>query len=82
MSMSSYCMNCGQPKQVNEFAAHTCGGCSTARAEAIQGAKAENPELSEDQLLYVGRQALAARQHSARQTYISPRDFDRAKMEK
>ncbi len=82
MPLSSYCKNCGAPKDVTEYADNTCGKCETYRKEAMQGAKAENPELSEDQLTYVGRQALAARAHNARQTWIHPRDFSRANMER
>jgi hypothetical protein len=79
--LSSYCRNCGAPKDVTEYAENTCGKCETARSEAIQGAKAEKPELTESELLYVGRQALSQRAITSRQTWVNPRDFRRADME-
>jgi hypothetical protein len=80
--LSSYCRNCGAPKDVSEYAANTCGKCATEAREARQGAAAENPALTESELLYIERQALAQRAHNARDTWVNPRDFDRAHMDR
>ena len=83
MSLSSYCRNCGKPNGTpEEMGANHCNECETARNEAMQGAAAKANEakqpMSQTDLLYVGRQALMQRQHSAHQGFISPRDFTRA----
>jgi hypothetical protein len=44
----------------------------------MQGAKAEDATLSQDQLTYIGRQALAGRAVNAHQTWVNPKDFRRS----
>jgi hypothetical protein len=87
MSLSSYCRNCGDPyTTVSEMSALHCNGCEQARTEAMTHATAQAEEqkktIAPDDLLYIGRQALMQRAHHPRQTFISPREFNRADMER
>lgn len=85
--LSSYCKNCGMPyTTVAEMSALHCNQCEQARTEAMQHVRAQatekKQEVSESDVLYAGRQALMQRAHHPRQTFISPREFDRANMER
>jgi len=83
MSLSSYCRNCGTPyTTVSEMSALHCNGCEEKRKAAIQFHKDKNPEASESDLLYAGREALIRAAHHPRQTFISPREFNRSEMER
>lgn len=83
MSLSSYCRNCGAPATTTaELSANHCGVCEEARKAAMQLFVEKNPDSLESDRLYAGRQALMQRVHSAQAQKISPRDFNRANMER
>lgn len=82
MALSSYCRVCGLPQDVSDFANPWCSKCETRGNEARQAAKAEQPELSEDQLLYVARQARQQGAHTPHATFINPRNFSRGDVER
>lgn len=78
MPLSSYCHNCHKPNATTaEMGADHCDGCEKIRTDAMTGAKEANPELTQDQLLYVGRTAMLGAAGHARSGSISPRDFHR-----
>jgi len=81
--LSSYCKNCGGSFTTTaEMSANHCNGCEEKRKAAMQFAKEQNPEIGASDLLYAGRQALIQAAHHPRQTFINPREFDRAQMER
>jgi len=84
MSLSSYCRNCGAAAITTaELSANHCDKCEEARKAAMQNFVEQNPEgFLESDRLYAGRQALMQRVHSAHAQKISPRDFNRADMER
>jgi len=83
MSLSSYCRNCGNTNPtIPEMQANHCDACEKAGLDAREAAQKENPKLSETDLLYVAREARLQRAHHPRQTFISPREFNRAEMER
>lgn len=73
--LTASCNNCGFPKEPANYGDVNCPTCTTARNEAEQGFKAEHPEASESDVLYVGRQALLQRAHHANRNFTDPRAF-------
>lgn len=83
MALSSYCRNCGSGNATAaEMASNHCNTCEEARKAAIQAYVEKNPTSSDSDRLYAGREALMQRAHHPRQTFISPREFNRAEMER
>ena len=81
MSLSSYCRNCGRPvKTTEELSANHCADCETNRQEAMKHFVEQNKDASESDKLYAGRQALMQRARHPHETFINPRDFNRADM--
>jgi len=78
VSLSSYCRNCGAPVSTTaEMSANHCNGCEEARKGALTAFAEQNPQASESDKLYAGRQALMQRAAHPRSGSISPRDFAR-----
>ena len=73
--LTAYCRNCGGPKEPSEYAANTCGTCTTTRLEAEQAFAAEHKDAPESDILYAGRQALLNRAHHANRNFTDPRGF-------
>lgn len=73
--LSSHCHNCGQSKNPAEYALNQCGTCTALNNEAQQHAKVENPALTNDQLLYIGRMAMQQRALHRGSSYMDPRQF-------
>lgn len=83
MPLSSYCRNCGAPvTTTSEMSANHCNGCEEARKGAITAFVEANPNSNESDRLYAGRQALMQRAYHPRQTFVNPRDFNRADMKR
>lgn len=74
----SYCDACHKPKET--ITAVLCNSCESRRTEAMQHAAAENPNLSQSDLLYVGRQALNQVRHHSHINHVDPRNFTRSGM--
>jgi len=73
--LSSYCQTCGASKEPANYADNYCPACTSLRREAEQAFAAENPEASESDILYAGRQALSQRAHHANRNFTDPRAF-------
>jgi hypothetical protein len=83
--LTSTCHNCGQSKEMREYANPFCSACTTLKNEAEQAFAAENAErlksgeLANSDMLYAGRMALNQRAMHANKNYTDPRTFDRAR---
>jgi len=73
--MTSHCQICGNAKDPSEYAHNQCTACTNRGNEAQNAAKAENPELTPDQLLYIGRMAMQQRALHRGSSYVDPRQF-------
>lgn len=82
--LTSYCRTCCAPKEPANYADFDCPTCITAKNEAMQNYAAEHAEkiqsgeITNSDVLYVGRQALMARAHHANRNFVDPRGFSRA----
>ena len=83
MPLSSYCRNCGASNQTTvDMSSNHCTQCEEARKGAVTAHAEQNPNSSESERLYAGRQALMQRAHHPHRTFVNPRDFDRTNMER
>lgn len=73
--LTASCHNCGAPKDPANYGDVNCPACTSLRKEAEQAFAAENPGVSESDILYAGRQALNQRAHHAHRNFIDPRNF-------
>ena len=73
--LTATCFTCGAPKDQAHYADTNCPDCELARASAMKDFTEKNPDASNSDVLYAGRQALMQRSHSARRSFISPGAF-------
>lgn len=73
--MTSTCSNCGATKDPAHYADNYCPTCTARMNEAAQHFAAENPNASQSDILYAGRQALLQRAHHAHRNFVDPRGF-------
>lgn len=73
--LSSYCHNCGAAKEPIDYSAPYCPACQSARSEAMQHFRAENPKATDSDVLHAGRAALGERAHHAHRNFVDPRGF-------
>lgn len=79
--LSSYCRVCGKTHtDPKNYGLDHCPACETINLAAQKALKEANPDASTSDLLYAGRQAMQSGAHSARRTWINPRDFRREEM--
>lgn len=73
--MTSHCQNCGAPKEPANFRDNYCPSCTQLDVEAQQHFAAENPNATQSDILYAGRQARLARAMRPGNNYMDPRNF-------